>query len=232
MTTVDEPLADAGDMFAVHTMFRREFGLMPGLVRAVAAGDKQRTMLVADHVALVSKVLDLHHSGEDKHIWPRLRERGNGEIASIVGVMEEQHGGIHHGLLQVTAAVESWRDSASAQARDALADAVGQLLPVMKEHLALEEERVVPLIEKYITAAEYALLPQEANAEVPQDKLPTIFGMIMYEGDPVVIDAIVAEMPAEIQPVIKDAAAQAYAAYAQQLYGTATPARVTGSPQR
>ena len=75
---VDEPLADARDMFAVHTMFRREFGLMPGLVRAVAPGDKQRTMLVADHVALVSKVLDLHHSGEDKHIWPRLRERSTG----------------------------------------------------------------------------------------------------------------------------------------------------------
>ena len=199
--------------------------------RAVAAGDKQRTMLVADHVALVRNVLDLHHSGEDKHIWPRLRERGTEEIASIVGVMEEQHGAIHHGLLQLTVAVESWRDSASAQTRDALADAVGQFLPVMKEHLALEEARVVPLIEKYITAAEYALLPQEGNAEVPQDKLPTIFGMIMYEGDPAVIDAIVAEMPAEIQPVIKDVAVLAYAAYAQQLYGTAGPARVTGSPQ-
>jgi hypothetical protein len=219
-------------MFVVHTMFRREFGLMPGLVRAVSAGEKQLTMFVADHVALVSKVLDLHHSGEDKHIWPRLRERGTGEIASIVGVMEEQHGVIHRGLLQVTAAVQSWRDSASAQTRDVLADAVGQFLPVMKEHLALEEERVVPLIEKYITAAEYALLPQEGNAEVPHDKLPTIFGMIMYEADPAVIDTIVAEMPAEIQPIIKDAAAQAYAAYAQQLYGTATPARVTGSPQR
>jgi hemerythrin-like domain-containing protein len=232
MTTVDEPLADARDMFAVHTMFRREFGLMPGLVRAVAAGDKHRTMFVADHVALVSKVLDLHHSGEGKHIWPRLRERGTGEIASIVDVMEEQHGIIHHGLLQVTAAVQSWRDSASAQTRDAMADAGGELLPAMKEHLALEEERVVPLIEKYITAAEYALLTQEGNAEVPQGKLPTIFGMIMYEADPAVIDTIVAEMPAEVQPVIKDAAAQAYASYARQLYGTATPARVTGSPQR
>jgi hemerythrin-like domain-containing protein len=219
-------------MFAVHTMLRREFGLMPGLVRAVAAGDEQRTMLVADHVALVTKVLDVHHSGEDKHIWPRLRKRGTGEIAPIVGVMEEQHGAIHHGLLQTTAAVASWRASASAQTRDALAGAVDQFLPVMKEHLALEEERVVPLIEKYVTAGEYALLPQEANAEVPQDQLPTIFGMLMYEADPVVIDTIVAEMPAEIQPVIKDAAAQAYGAYAQQLYGTATPARVTGSPQR
>jgi ribosomal protein L12E/L44/L45/RPP1/RPP2 len=181
---------------------------------------------------LVSKVLDLHHSGEDKQVWPRLRERGTAEIASIVGVMEEQHGVIHHGLLQVAAAVESWRDSASVQTRDDLAGAVSQFLPAMREHLALEEERVVPLIEKYITAAEYALLSQEGNAEVPRDTLPTIFGMIMYEADPAVIDTIVAEMPAEIQPVIKDAAAQAYAAYAQQLYGTATPARMTGSPQR
>ncbi len=164
---VDEPLADARDMFAVHTMFRREFGLMPGLVRAVAPGDKQRTMLVADHVALVSKVLDLHHSGEDKHIWPRLRERGTGEIASVVGVMEEQHESIHRSLGQVTAAVRSWSDSASAPARDALAGAVSEFLAVMKEHLALEEERVVPLIEKYVTAAEYALLPQEGNGETP-----------------------------------------------------------------
>lgn len=99
MTTVNEPLADARDMFAVHTMFRREFGKMPGL--------------------------------------------------------------------------------------------------------ALEE-----------------------------DKLPAISGMIMYEGDPAVIDAIVVEMPAEIQPAIKDVAVLAYAVFAQQLYGTAAPARVTGVPQR
>jgi hypothetical protein len=98
--------------------------------------------------------------------------------------------------------------------------------------LALEEERVGPLIEKYITTAEYALLSQEGNAEVPQDKLPAIFGMIMDGADPTVIDAIVAEMPAQIQPVIKDVAVLAYAASAQQLHGTAAPARVTGSPQR
>ena len=31
----EESHADARDMFVVHRMFRREFGLMPGLVRAV-----------------------------------------------------------------------------------------------------------------------------------------------------------------------------------------------------
>jgi hemerythrin-like domain-containing protein len=227
MATIDDSPADARDMFAAHTMFRREFGLMPGLVRSVTAGNMRRTTLVADHVALVSKVLDLHLSLEDKHIWPRLRERGTREIASSIGFMEKQHETIHECLLQVKEALESWRESASAETRDVLASAIDRLILVTNEHLALEEERVIPLIEKYVTETEYALLVQEGQADTPPDKLPVIFGMMMYEGDPVVIDEVVAQMPAEIRPAIKGLATRAYAAYAEELYGTATPPRVT-----
>jgi hypothetical protein len=35
-------------------------------------------------------------------------------------------------------------------------------------------------------------------------------------------------MPVEVQPAIKDLAVQAYAAYATDLYGTATPPSATG----
>jgi Hemerythrin HHE cation binding domain len=228
MTTISEPLADARDMFAIHTMFRREFGLMPGLVRAVTAGDTRRATLVADHVALVSGVLNLHHSGEDKLIWPLLRDRCPGERAPLVDVMKDQHHAIHTCLLQATGAAQAWRDGASAGTRGALADAVDRLFPALHEHLALEEERVVPLIEKYITEAEYTLLAQEGAAHTPPGKLPTALGMVLYEAEPAVADLIVAEMPAEVQPVIKDLAATAYAAYAKELYGTGTPPRVTG----
>jgi iron-sulfur cluster repair protein YtfE (RIC family) len=91
------PFADGRDMVAVHTMFRREFGAAPGLVRAVAAGDDQRTAVVADHIALMSDVLCVHHSAEDEHLWPLPRARGTAEIVSIVRVMEEQHEAIHKG---------------------------------------------------------------------------------------------------------------------------------------
>jgi hemerythrin-like domain-containing protein len=227
MTTPNEPLADARDMFAAHTMFRREFGLMPGLVRAVAAGDKQRSSLVADHIAVVSSVLNHHHYGEDQYVWPRLRERCPDDCAPLVDVMEDQHHAIHHGLLQVAQAGDAWRDSAAADARYTLAGAIERLLPVMNEHLALEEERVVPLIEKYVTQAEYGRVAQEQGAEVPPDKLPAVFGMFMYEADPAAIDLAIADMPAEVQPVIRDLAPKAYAAYAEELYGTPTPPRVT-----
>jgi hemerythrin-like domain-containing protein len=224
----NEPLADARDMFAAHTLFRREFGLMPGLVRAVAAGDTQRSTLVADHVTMVSGVLNHHHSGEDAYVWPRLRERCPQECVLIVAVMEEQHHAIHHGLLQAAQAAQAWRDSASAEARHALAGAMERLFPVMNEHLALEEERVIPLIEKYVSQAEYARVAQEQGAEVPPDKLPAVFGMFMYEAEPAAIDLAVAEMPPEVQPVIRDLAPHAYAAYAEELYGTPAPPRVTG----
>ena len=72
------------------------------------------------------------------------------------------------------------------------------------------------------------MLAQEGAAHVAPDKLPTALGMVLYEAAPAVIDMIVAEMPTEVQPVIKDLAATAYAAYTKELYGTAAPPRVTG----
>jgi hemerythrin-like domain-containing protein len=228
VTRLDGSLADRRDMFAAHTMFRREFGLMPGLVRAVTPGDKPRATLVADHIALVSNVLSQHHAGEDRYIWPRLRERCAQECGTLVDVIKDQHHAIHTCLLQVSKALPPWRDSASARARGALAGAIDRLIAVITEHLALEEERVGPLIVKHITDAEYAVVAQEHAACIPPGKLPTVLGMIMYHGDRAVSDMILAEMPVEVQSAIADLAVQAYAAYATDLYGTTTPPRATG----
>ena len=81
---------------------------------------------------------------------------------------------------------------------------------------------------KHITDAEYAVLAQERAAHIPPGKLPAVLGMIIYQGDPAVSDMILAQMPVEVRPVIKDLAVRAYAAYATDLHGTATPPRATG----
>lgn len=229
-TTLSDSLADPRDMLAALTMFRREFGLMPGLVQAVTPGDKQRATLVADHIALMSDLLSQRQAGEDRHIWPRLRERCPEKCGSLADVMEDQHHTVRRCLLQVSNALQPWRDSASARAGSTLAGAIDQLIPVIVEHLAFEEERVVPLIRKHITDAEYAVLSQENAACIPPDKLLATFGMIMYDGDLAGNDMILAEMPVEVQPVIKNLAVQAHASYAADLYGTATPPRAAGSP--
>jgi hemerythrin-like domain-containing protein len=212
-------------MFVVHRMFRREFGLMPGLVQAVAAGDSARAELVADHIALISEGLAAHHQGEDDHIWPVLRERCPGECGPLVAVMEDQHHVIHDRLAQVAKAAQSWRPAAPAGPRDVLSEAVEQLLAITRDHLTLEEERVVPLIDKYLTQAEYLLAPQESQAALPPDKLLIGLGMALYGGNQDDVDAIVGHVPAQQRPTITEQASSAYAAYAEKLYGTATPPR-------
>ena len=78
MTTTSntaERLTDVSDMYVVHRVFRREFVLIPQLVRQVAAGDTARAAVVGEHARLILLGLDIHHTGEDALLWPELLER-------------------------------------------------------------------------------------------------------------------------------------------------------------
>ncbi|MFG2075273.1 hemerythrin domain-containing protein [Nonomuraea maritima] len=219
-------LADTRDMFAMHTMFRREYGNTPDLVRAARVGDLHRATVVADHIALLNHVLHGHHTAEDKYLWPLLLERVGAELAPIVLVMEEQHTRIHHGYVRLNMALAAWREDASARARAAVARALDELVPVLDTHLSLEEERVVPLIERHLSREEYARAGKEGIAHNPPDAVPVIVGMLMYESDLETIDGVIAALPADLRLVIRDLSVAAYASYAQKLYGTAMPPRV------
>jgi hemerythrin-like domain-containing protein len=227
LTTTEVPHADVREMYMVHAMLRREFALMPGLVRGVAPGDRERARIVADHLGFVQGVLHQHHSSEDTHLWPKLLERGPEEIDPIVLRMEAQHQAIDTGLAEVDAAVAVWRDDAAPERSGELADALDRLNPVLVEHLDLEEEAVLPLIEKYITAPEWDVMTGETAAHTPPDKLPLMFGMMVYEGEPEVLDKVLSAMPEEVRPAIMAASVQAFAAHSEVVHGTATPPRST-----
>jgi hemerythrin-like domain-containing protein len=227
--TSEKPYADTRDMYAVHAMFRREFGLMPVLVRSVPVGDKERSQIVADHIELMSFVLHHHHQGEDKHLWPRLLERVSESVAPVVQMMESHHENIEKIAAEVQVAGKIWRSSATSGSGKALAEAMDRLVPLLHEHMALEEQQVLPLAEQCITAAEWSGMVQEAVRETPREHLPLIFGMVMYEGDPEIIEQILFELPPEARPVMKDLASQAFAAHAQRVYGSATPPRSVAS---
>jgi hypothetical protein len=67
--------------------------LPPELILAVEDGDPERARIVADHIALINSMLHIHHTGEDKHLWPKLLTRGAREIAPLVHTVERQHQG-------------------------------------------------------------------------------------------------------------------------------------------
>jgi hemerythrin-like domain-containing protein len=229
MTFREGPYADTRDMHAVHTLFRREFALMPALVRGVAARDKERAGIVADHIELMNAVLHHHHRAEDKHLWPKLLDRASKDVASIVHDMEGQHESLKMMIAEVDAATRSWRSSAAPESGEALADALDQMIALLNDHMQMEEERILPMVEKYITAAEWNLMVQEGAAETSRENVPLIFGMVMYEGDPEVIRQILSQMPPEMRPLVKEQASKAFASHSERVHGTATPPRIKRS---
>ncbi|MFC3995067.1 hemerythrin domain-containing protein [Nocardiopsis sediminis] len=173
--------ADSRDMYAVHTMFRREFRALPALIRGVAAHDRARTQIVADHVALLVELLHVHHRSEDDHCWPKLASRGPEDVAAIVDLMQSQHKVVDAALQDTEVQASRWRDSATAEDRDMLAGAIDRLLPPLCEHLDAEEEKMLPLIDRYLTADEWAEVGSKGLGNISAGKVPVLFGMLLQD---------------------------------------------------
>ena len=220
------PHFDGREMLMLHDSFRREFALLPGLVRGVATGDLERAQVIAAHITYVSTILHHHHHGEDAHVWPLLAERCAGECAPLVELMEGQHEDVARIGREIDDGLRAWAGAATGP-RKALTAALVRLIPVLRGHLAAEEEHVVPLMEQYITAAEWNEIVEKEAADVDPASLPLGFGMLLYEGDPEVVDAAIATMPQPVRPVIRELAAQAFAEHSRLVHGTATPPRST-----
>lgn len=212
-------------MLAIHSCFRREYGLAPELVRSVRPGDVERARVVADHLELTGDFLHHHHAGEDKLLWPPLHERVAADMAPTVELMERQHEGIHAATEQVDAAVARWREGAAEADRDALADALEVLHARLVEHLAAEEQHLLPLAAANLTPSEWARLGEEGMAGVPRSRLAMVFGSIMYDADPATVKGMLAHAPLLPRLMLPLLAPRAYARYARRVYDGSMPPR-------
>jgi hypothetical protein len=209
---------DVRDMFAMHTLLGREFGLLPSLVRGVRARDEARTVIVADHISKLTALLHEHHRGEDDLLWPRLLQRAPAEAGPVVELMRAQHATIAALVVEIERELKAWRASAASAHGDPLSGALDRMNPIIAEHTRTEEPRALPLVEKYITAAEYAELGTRGTASLAPAEQVLLVGMMMYDGGPDVL-------PRTVPSAVKEAAPGVYAAYSERVHGTATPPR-------
>ena len=91
MADVDAaPRPDVTDMYAVHGVFRDTLGAAPVLVGGVASDNPARVALVANYYENVLSFLEAHHDGEEKLVFPLLRDRCNG-TGALIDEMDKQH---------------------------------------------------------------------------------------------------------------------------------------------
>jgi hemerythrin-like domain-containing protein len=212
-------------MEVVHTMFRREFGQLRGLIREATTIERAR--IVADHFAMVAAILHHHHSSEDDFIWPLLKARAGECVEKHLQMMEVQHFELTIRLEHLNTAIHKWvADDATPDGREA-ANAVCRLAELLDEHMAAEEELVVPLMEQHITADDMDAIIKEGAPPGDPNALPLTFGMLMYEGDFEIVEHAISRLPDELQPTVRNLAAESFSQYAQRIYGTMTPLRST-----
>ncbi|MDP9793081.1 hemerythrin-like domain-containing protein [Catenuloplanes nepalensis] len=176
----NEKMADSRDMIGAHDAMRREFGALPALIAGVPADDADSTVVVAGHVLMMVDFLHAHHTSEDDHVWPRLRERCPDDVEPLIETMDRQHASIDGELEALAAGGRRWRASADATDRDAVAAVAERLLPALYEHLALEEERILPLIDRYLTEREWKATVEASLGKVTFARRLLMLGMALH----------------------------------------------------
>jgi len=217
-----EQTADARGMYRAHSLFRREFGLIPSLIRKVAERDTLRSEIVGGHIDLLCRILHAHHEAEDRLLWPLLLERCGNRAQNIVPIVRAQHESLDTSLETIKALLSPWRSTA--RGGFPLAMASTELNRALTEHMALEEDEILPLAEQFVTAAEWKLLADHGHARFSARELPLYFGMTMYGMDPESLRDALAAAPLTARVLVPRFATRAYARHCLRVHGTATPA--------
>ena len=181
--TSTAPLTDVHDMVVVHRTFRREFRLIPELVREVRAGDTARAAVLAAHARLVLGGLHMHHTSEDELLWPKLLERAAPD-AELIHRMEEQHERVHDALEAIGPALDRWEAEARPAVTEEVAATFDDLAAALVEHLDEEEREILPLAARHVTPEEWSQLGEHGMARIQKSQLPILFGSVLEEATP------------------------------------------------
>jgi hypothetical protein len=181
-------------MVVVHRVFRREFGLMPAMIATVEHGGVERSAVVGVHATEVLSTLHHHHSTEDELLWPRLHQRA-AMPGDQLDRMEHQHEEIAHVLDEIGAILPRWTISAGLADRKQLTELFRRASIAIDEHLTEEETKVLPVVERYITAEEWQELSMRGMSSMPPARLSVFLGHILEEATPVERAAFLGKLP-------------------------------------
>jgi hypothetical protein len=126
------------DTYAMHTLFRRELSLAPGLVRGVADEDADRARVICEHLDLVITSLTGYH--ESRHDCGCLGREVPGRVTRPA---EGDHARLHQVLDLVMTLARTWRASAAALDAKPLAVSIEQLALLLNDYMARLEEAIL-----------------------------------------------------------------------------------------
>jgi len=172
-------------MVVVHKALRRELSLLPGVVGAVAAGDRRRSARIERHARLVLTFLREHHDSEDRLLWPALRSRAP-LSGLLIDTVEDQHRLIADLSVNFQPEFTCWSRTGAPGRRNRIVDGLAELERVLLRSFDLEEREVLPALHEHLSVREWAELHRQVisrAASGPRAPL-MLAGMVLEDATP------------------------------------------------
>lgn len=215
-TTTARP--DTYEMVVVHKAFRTHFAALPDLVAAVAPGDTARARRLITFLDELDSGLHHHHTGEDELMWPILLDRAPAD-AALVQRMESQHERIATLMKRADRTGAEFATTADPTVRDDLAAVLRELAAALDEHLAEEEQHILPLVEQYMTVPEWEALGERGRAHMPQDRQLVFLGFMLLGATAAERKKFLAEMPLPARLAWRFLGRRAFGKEYREIYG-------------
>ena len=133
--------------------------------------------------------------------------------------MEQQHQELHAFLGSVDECAARYQAVGGVAERDYLAQFVEGVLDPLHEHLAAEERAVLPLIDRYLTQAEWAAVGEHGLPHLTPGQMLFVFGAMLRAVTEDQRAVLAGNVPHEVFEQMAQAAPPALAAYERELYG-------------
>ncbi|MFF1920323.1 hemerythrin domain-containing protein [Streptomyces sp. NPDC058221] len=170
---------DTHEMVLIHRVLRREFGQLPRLFRA-AAGDRARSKVIGAHAREMLTFLHTHHTGEDELLFPLLRERAALD-PELMDRMDAQHTQVDDAVSAIASELPAWTAGADAATGERMAAHIDAMMPTLIEHLAEEEQEILPIVSVTLTQSEWDALGKHGMSAIPLTRRLVILGHITEE---------------------------------------------------
>jgi hemerythrin-like domain-containing protein len=168
-------------MVLIHRVIRREFGQLPRLFRS-AANDRARSKVIGRHAQEMLDFLHTHHTGEDELLFPLLRERAALD-PELMDRMDAQHAQVDHAVAAIGVDLPTWTANADAVAGERMAAHAEAMMPTLIDHLAEEEQTLLPIVSVTVTQREWNALGKHGMNAIPLTRRLVILGHITEETD-------------------------------------------------